>query len=608
MIWKKPHTTLRYWLLTLLFVVGTAVSYGQQNKIRVQLNAPRVATQGAPFNISITVNDLAVKETPQLLLPDGLQILYGPEKSIQLSRPIINGSISVSTTVSFTYVLLANATGEYTLPAIGVKVGSATYKTAQQKISVVSGTNSKNTEAASPHNSGQADVFATVTASKKDAYENEGILVSYKLYSTERFDINSIRVPDFDGFVSQKVDLSKVRQISVEEHNGKAYNVVLLHQTLLYPQHAGSLQIPAGHFGIQVTVPVIPSFDDPDDLFRDFFSTQRTIQKNISTQPLTIHVKPLPKPAPEGFNGAVGQFKIEPTEKPQSITRADESYRISYTLQGWGNLNMIKLNLPQYPSSFNLFDPKEQVTTTITDGKLTGTKQVDFFVVPRSAGEYTLPGLTFCYFDPTSGKYEQLKTPEIPVHVDPAKEGASRASVADYSHQEKVKYTGQDIHYIKTTNGITPYKPSWTNWLLLYLLVLMAGIGSSVWILGRRSVAGQKAYNSKQASKRIRKWLRIAETERNNTHPEVYYEALLKGLNNFISHKFHLPVIRLNKEDIRHTLLSYGSSEELVSETINILTTLELNQYSPATNSEERDRLYDQVVSIIQQLDKLKIK
>ena len=48
-----------------------------------------------------------------------------------------------------------------------------------------------------------------------------------------------------------------------------------------------------------------------DDFFDDpFFNGYQDVPVKLATQPVMIRVKPLPSGAPDGFNGAVGDFSM----------------------------------------------------------------------------------------------------------------------------------------------------------------------------------------------------------------------------------------------------------------------------------------------------------
>ncbi len=127
-----------------------------------------------------------------------------------------------------------------------------------------------------------------------------------------------------------------------------------------------------------------------------------------SDQP-TIEVKPLP-PAPAGFTGAVGQFKLTSKVIPE---RAMVGEPVTWTLElsGTGNWPDIQgLPARDVSKDFQVVQPKAKRTPV--EGKLFEvTLAEDVVLVPTRAGTYSLGPITFSYFDPQSGSYKTISAP-----------------------------------------------------------------------------------------------------------------------------------------------------------------------------------------------------
>ena len=137
-------------------------------------------------------------------------------------------------------------------------------------------------------------------------------------------------------------------------------------------------------------------------------------------------MRPLP-PAPAGFTGAVGAFKISSKVVPREV-KAGEPVTWTVELEGSGNWPEIQ-GLPsrQAPREFQVIQPKPKRTQP--PGKLfEGTLSEDVVLVPTKAGTYDLPALDFVYFDPTSGTYTTLSAPGATITADAADSAASSAT------------------------------------------------------------------------------------------------------------------------------------------------------------------------------------
>lgn len=146
-----------------------------------------------------------------------------------------------------------------------------------------------------------------------------------------------------------------------------------------------------------------------------FFQTPRVEQLAVSSNRPSIIVNPLP-PAPAGFSGAVGQFKL--TSKVVPAT-AGPGEPITWTveLSGTGNWPDIA-GLPQRDVSKDFQVIQPQAKRTPTEGKLFDvTLSEDVVLVPTRPGTYDLGPLQFTYFDPKAGAYKTLTAPRTTVTI-----------------------------------------------------------------------------------------------------------------------------------------------------------------------------------------------
>ena len=148
------------------------------------------------------------------------------------------------------------------------------------------------------------------------------------------------------------------------------------------------------------------------------FQTPRIEQLSVTSNTPAVIVRPLP-PAPAGFSGAVGQFKLTSKVVP---TNAAAGEPITWTLElsGTGNWPDIA-GLPQRAVSrdFNVVQP--QARRTPAEGKLFDTTiSEDVVLVPTKEGTYTLGPINFVYFDPVAGDYKTISTPRTQLTITPA--------------------------------------------------------------------------------------------------------------------------------------------------------------------------------------------
>jgi tetratricopeptide (TPR) repeat protein len=159
-----------------------------------------------------------------------------------------------------------------------------------------------------------------------------------------------------------------------------------------------------------------------------FFQQRQYQQFSVVSNTPSIEVRPLP-PAPAGFSGAVGDFKLVSKLVPDSAAVGEP---VTWTLQlsGKGNWPDITGLPPRVVSKdFQVIQPKPKRTPAA--GKLfDATLSEDIVLVPTKPGSYDLGPVEFVYFDPETGSYKTLEAPQASVTVTGAPQAAAGASGA----------------------------------------------------------------------------------------------------------------------------------------------------------------------------------
>ncbi|QYM77869.1 BatD family protein [Horticoccus luteus] len=137
------------------------------------------------------------------------------------------------------------------------------------------------------------------------------------------------------------------------------------------------------------------------------FQSPRIEQATVASNRPEISVRPLPQPAPAGFAGAVGQFKLTSKVVP---AKAAVGEPVTWTLElsGTGNWPDIA-GLPSREVSKDFQVVQPQAKRVPAEGKLfDSTLTEDVVLVPTKPGTYALAPISFVYFDPQAGTYKTL--------------------------------------------------------------------------------------------------------------------------------------------------------------------------------------------------------
>ena len=582
--------------------------------------APRAVVVGEQFRVNYTLTTPGERGKDLRLTETGdLKVLYGPTLSSQsTSTSIVNGSASTQRNEGYTYVLMAEKEGEYTLPPAAIQVGNSEYKSNELKINVlpqdqaVAAANA-NTQAAQQQANQESnaqlsgnDVFIRMSASKSSVYENEGFLVTFKLYTTvDVTGFENAKFPEFEGFIAQEIELPDNKQFNLENYQGRNYRTVVLKQTVLYPQRAGKITIGQGKFDVNVRARA--QAQRSRSIFDDFFDTFSNVKKTLSSNAATIDVKALPAGKPASFSGAVGDYKMTSSISSTHL-KANEPVTVKIAISGNGNIKLVKNPEIIFPNDFEIYDPKIDVSSRVAASGVNGTKTIEYYTVPRYAGNFTIPAAHFSFFDLNTRTYKTLSTNEYQLQVEPGT-GESATTVVTGTNKENIRFVGQDIRHIQTGefkfHKGNFFFGTWEQGLY-YLIPLLLFV--VLFIIYRKQAAENAniaLVRTRKANKVASKRLKLANRYLKANQREPFYDETLKAVWGYLSDKLNIPVANLTKDNVEAELIRYGVDESLIQSFIYILNAAEFARYAPTQGHDDRDELYEYVVDTIYQMEKI---
>lgn len=589
------------WLVS-SFTVTTA-------QVTFKATAPSAVVQGEQFRLSYVLN----QEGKDLRLPDfpDFEVLFGPSTSTSFSQRTVNGKTTSERSVSYTYILVANNTGKFTIPPASITVDGSNYESNSLTVEVLppdeASTPSTSRGAGRQQEGGGSsatsptvsanDAFIRAIVSKNSPYEQEGFTVTFRLYTTLNIvNFGKIRFPEFEGFMVEEIELPMNQQLQMERYEGKNYYTADLRKTLLFPQRSGKITIPSGSIEMVFSVP-------SGRRVSTFFGSQEVmvdVKKEMVTNPVAINVKSLPANRPLSYSNAVGTFSMNPSISTTQ-TRANEAITLRLEISGTGNLKLIRDPAVLFPENFEAYDPAVNNSFNVTTNGLTGVRTIEYMAIPRYEGNYTIPPVEFTYFDLNTKSYKTLTTPEYKLQI--AKGDPSSASASTYVSRQDVKVE-QDIRFLKTgdpsyTSSTNFLAGSWTYWAwyaIPFLLLLIA------YFINRKQAmenANVTLSRTKKANKVAIKRLKVAEKYLKEHNKESFYEEVLRALWGYFSDKLSIPVARLSKNNIEAELSEYGVETALVEKFLRILDTCEFARYAPAESNAEMERVYDDTLRTI---------
>ena len=602
----------------LIIILMTLMAYSTQtfaDKVSFVASAPDVVVVGDQFRLSYTVTTQKVKDfrAPSI---KGFDVLMGPSRSEQSSTQIVNGSVSSTSSITFTYILMANTAGEFTVPGASIVAEGNQMISNSVKIKVLpqdqnhnsSRRNNDNSSSIQPSSNASVsnqDLFITATASKTNVYEQEAFVLTYKIYTREsNLQLNNAKLPDFKGFHSQEIEMTTNARWTPEHYKGRNYYTTVYRQFVLFPQQSGKLFIEPAQFQMTVNKPVQSA--DPFDAFFNGGNNVIEIKKPITTPKIAINVNPLPAGKPTNFLGGVGEFNISSSINSKEL-KTNDAITIKLVISGTGNLKLISNPEIKFPDDFEVYDPKVDNQVRLTKEGLTGNKVIEYLAIPRHAGTYKIPGVSFSYFDIRSKSYKTLNTEDYVINVE---KGAGNADqvIANFTNKEDLKVLGEDIRYIKQNEVTFQPKGSFfygsMSYWLFYIIPALAFI---LFFIIYRKQAAENAnvakMRTKKANKVAIKRMKLAGKLLSENKKDAFYDEVLKALWGYISDKLNIPVSRLSKDNIKEKLRNHGVSEELIKEFLNALNDCEFARFAPGDENQAMDKVYSSSIEVISKME-----
>lgn len=583
-------------LLSFLILALTAL----HAQLRVEVSAPSSVDINEPyFQIRYTIATASADGIEGNLAKD-FDLLSGPNTSVSQSTTSINGRIHSSQSTTYTYTLAPRTKGTFTIPAMTVRAGGHSYRSATVTIHVT-GQKDRNAKAnTNAQTSGdptadlrsagssvsQSDLYVKAQLKRHEVYEQEAVPLVYAFYERPGVGLNSVGLnqkPDFKGIVSQEIPVKNIDATMVNV-GGHSYRSGVVQQYILFPQQSGRIKIPALTFDC-VVMQRLSSIDPFDAFFNGGGNIGQSLKRTTAEDVLVV--KPLPSPKPADFSGGVGQFKVEgKLLNPNVRTNEMITYRI--TVSGTGNLKLLSAPSLKFPADFDAYAPKTNDQTEVTLNSVKGSVTFDYTFVPRNLGHYEIPEVRFVYFDPTTAEYKTIIVPAVPLDV---KKGDR--SDADLERERQLR--NSDIRPIDTTDVTLKSAADYYHWNTVGYWAVYALLLAGFLALGyatryyRRSHADTASTRASRAAKTAFKQISKAQKllkAGDAAAEKAFYAELARLLSTYLDNRLGLATADLDKEALATALTRRGVDEPTISALQQLQDECAYARFAPAPSAE----------------------
>ncbi len=472
-------------------------------------------------------------------------------------------------------------------------------------------------------NSRETDIFVRAEVNKNEPYKGEQIVVSYYLYHLAKvFNLQVSQFPVFKGFLREDLEIPVMTQRLESETiqiKGKLYQRSLLAKYAAYPIEEGELTIDPIGLKYNYYFNSRKGLLNQDDPLFGFFQQLAPQSGNSRSEPVTIHVNPLPEQGrPLSFTGGIGEFNVTDAVNRYEV-RANEALVLTVNVEGKGNINTLQQPKVQWPAEIELYEAKGR-TQSYQDG---GSRVFEFLLIPRKPGKFKLPSVEVGFFNPKEKQYYVQSTDEIEINVLEPLPGTelvppshSKAlSVASNLISSTQKKKQEDLRYIKPPIGLQNNLTGLLNWRYLYWGFFTA-LSCFLIMLGRDWVQNDLFSKNKKMSLKIRKnskvWARLHARARDAggslrwQEVSESYELLTEELLTSIEVVYLIEARSISRAELGQLLVQErGLSPEVWNRIVKLFEFADLVKFASSIGATSENQVRSQLNHWVQEGEKL---
>lgn len=410
-------------LLTLLL---STAAYADVNSLEATIDRNPVMLDEA-IRLTVTADGSADRDAfdSSPLLKD---FVVG-RTSVSSQTSIVN--FDTKRTTVWTTTLFPRKEGTFTIPSLTIE-GKST-KPIQVKVIPVQ-----------EQSNVARDYFVTTDIDVKEAYLNQQLLYTVKLFLSSNIERGSLQAPEMQN--AEITQLGEDKQYT-DIVNGRRYQIIE-RQFAVVPQASGEFTLRGPIFTGEVMAA------NTNQRF-GFFN--RTQQINRVGPDITVNIKPIPQGI--DYPWLPSEMVRVDEEWPQgdSFVAGEPVTRI-ITLTALGVVEEQLPDIPEfYPPNFKLYPDQSNTTTVEKDQSLISQRQTSLAIIPTQPGNFVLPEITIPWFNTLTQQTEYATIPARSITVAPAS-SANNANTSNIPNTPLSSSTGTDA--IQNNIPSTATKPS----------------------------------------------------------------------------------------------------------------------------------------------------
>lgn len=442
----------------------------------------------------------------------------------------------------------------------------------------------------------------SLTPNKRSVYEGEQFSVTLGFHTYEHFE-GGLQATDMNtgnDFIVHRSDLSNMKFEPVE--NSRRELQASAKFAWLASTKSGSLQIPP--FKFKYTKRGEPKVVEENKQMGGMSFSSRTVkQESIETEAQTptvnITVKPLPTEGrPADFSGMVGNYSFS-ADFDRTELKVGEAMTLSINIKGDGLPGSITdPKLPDF-SEFRSVPPENDISKKIVGSKVITTKSIRVFLYPKKKGEFTIPEITYSWFNPSKKKYETAKAGPWNIVVEKgeaAPEAMFQTPVAQGPaavQKQEIESLGSDIRFIHKVDDAKDNTAPYKN--ILYWVIFVAAI--PFYLIVTFAIRSRRKHNSDaalvrkgKADKMLKQRFAKAREALQKKDAKALYSALENGLIDYLSDKTNLEFKGMTRPQMKEELAKLGVKDEIITAIDSWLEKCAFARFAPVNPSAEEQK------------------
>jgi hypothetical protein len=398
-------------------------------QLAIVAHAPDTVATCDAVEVSVAVSARGT-EVPRLTVPS-----FAPFDVLRRTEPrIAYGSRTRSSVLAeYRFTVTTDRTGRFTIPPFEASLGGDRERSRALPI-VVRPARGQGTPAvftrARVDTSGDLNLRAASVAAAETVFVGQQATYEVAVFLNQPVRDRLRRNPTFYPPEMQAMlayDLP-APSASARKRIGSQCFDALVYRRALFPLVAGKVVIPPAQLIYSTGIASTSLFS-------------REESHELQTDSVTIvALDPPGADRPNEYSGAVGDLRIV-ARVDSARARVGDPMLFTVRVEGSGNVKLFPRPALDIPWA-GLVAADERVRVDSTNPRISGSKEFDWVLTPRVAGEFDVPPTRYGYFDPVRRRYDIAVAPATPVRIEPGALAAADTGQAESALAIRTSYGG----------------------------------------------------------------------------------------------------------------------------------------------------------------------